>query len=280
VADSLKGGKVWLEIPGRGLSKRVQFKTAELAAEAPKEEADQRVMNLSGVYTISFLLVMAFFAIGNMLLKVKRSRLPRPSSSSWVAVLLATVAVIIGVAGNVLRKPEFPVIFLLFFVPFCVLVIIMLRRIDILRMLAFIVRSIATRVQVFNRQVLKVIQDKINDINSQEIVFFTRGDNIANLNQAMLYVQRNEHTNKMKIVTVVENPRDIPDRLAKDIEFLDEAYPEIDLEFVVRKDKFTPKLLHKLSEEWNIPLNYMFIGSPGDHFPHRISELGGVRLII
>jgi hypothetical protein len=26
--------------------------------------------------------------------------------------------------------------------------------------------------------------------------------------------------------------------------------------------------------------NYMFIGTPGDWFPHRIETLGGVRLII
>ncbi|HQZ43503.1 MAG TPA: APC family permease, partial [Flavobacteriales bacterium] len=33
---------------------------------------------LAGVYTISFLIVMAFFAYGNFLLKIKRARLPRP----------------------------------------------------------------------------------------------------------------------------------------------------------------------------------------------------------
>ena len=33
---------------------------------------------LAGVYTISFLLVMAYFGFGNFLLKIKRSRLPRP----------------------------------------------------------------------------------------------------------------------------------------------------------------------------------------------------------
>jgi AAA+ ATPase superfamily predicted ATPase len=46
------------------------------------------------------------------------------------------------------------------------------------------------------------IRDKINEINSQQIVFFTRGDNLANLNNAMLYVKQNEHTNRIKVVTV------------------------------------------------------------------------------
>ncbi len=33
---------------------------------------------LAGVYTISFLAVMALFGLGNMLLKIERARLPRP----------------------------------------------------------------------------------------------------------------------------------------------------------------------------------------------------------
>jgi len=39
-------------------------------------------------------------------------------------------------------------------------------------------------------------------------------------------------------------------------------------------------MIDKLSKEWNIPKNFMFIGSPGDHFPHQLADLGGVRLII
>ncbi|MEZ4688448.1 MAG: hypothetical protein R3B47_21020 [Bacteroidia bacterium] len=38
---------------------------------------------LAGVYTISFLSVMALFAVGNMLLKVRRNQLPRPEKATW-----------------------------------------------------------------------------------------------------------------------------------------------------------------------------------------------------
>ena len=41
------------------------------------------VSTLAGVYTIAFLSVMALFAIGNMLLKVRRSRLPVASVCAW-----------------------------------------------------------------------------------------------------------------------------------------------------------------------------------------------------
>jgi hypothetical protein len=68
--------------------------------------------------------------------------------------------------------------------------------------------------------------------------------------------------------------------LLTDIRVLDRAYEQIEVDFVTLEGKFGPELIDKLSEEWQIPKNFMFIGSPGDQFPYHISELGGVRLII
>ena len=82
------------------------------------------------------------------------------------------------------------------------------------------------------------------------------------------------------MVTVVQDESKIPERLRTDLEFLDEAYPEIKIDFVVVKDRFTPELIQKLSRQWDIPVNFMFLGSPGDHFLYGLAELGGVRLII
>ena len=96
----------------------------------------------------------------------------------------------------------------------------------------------------------------------------------------MLYVRENEHTNRIKVVTVVKDDSTIPPRLKNDLKFLDEAYPDVDIEFVVHYGKFSPKLVQKLSKEWNIPVNFMFIGSPGDLLIYGLAELGGVRLIV
>ena len=65
-----------------------------------------------------------------------------------------------------------------------------------------------------------------------------------------------------------------------DVEVLDREYPEIKIEFIEIKGTFGPTLIKELSQKWNIPINFMFIGSPSNHFPYRIEELGGVRLII
>jgi amino acid transporter len=55
---------------------------------------------LAGVYTISFLTVMALFCLGNILLKVRRRKLPRPTTAPWLYVFLALVGVIGGLIGN------------------------------------------------------------------------------------------------------------------------------------------------------------------------------------
>ena len=38
--------------------------------------------------------------------------------------------------------------------------------------------------------------------------------------------------------------------------------------------------IEALSKRLGVPKNYMFIGTPGDRFPHKIAELGGVRLVM
>jgi hypothetical protein len=96
----------------------------------------------------------------------------------------------------------------------------------------------------------------------------------------MIYVQENEITKKLKIVTVFKDGTHISDSFLSDLEVLDRAYPEIKIEYIQVEGDFGPEIIQKLSSEWNIPINFMFISSPSDRFSHRVSDLGGVRLII
>jgi amino acid transporter len=226
---------------------------------------------LAGVYTISFLAVMTLFVIGNLLLKFKRAKLPRPEKAPYYGLAIALAGVIIALTGNIINpeKPDNLAVFLQYFIPAMIFVYIMLNRIFILRLILSFMKKI-------NTTVIKTI----NEIISQEFVFFTKGDHLSNLNKVMLYIKENEHTRKIKIVTVLNEGEKASEKLKTDIEFLDREYPEIDIDFVVIQDKFGPELIQKLSKEWNVPVNFMFIGSPGDRFPYRIEELGGVRLIM
>lgn len=235
---------------------------------------------LAGVYTISFLSVMALFGLGNLFLKAKRERLPRPTTAPLLFVVVGIVAVITGLVGNALMNVHYLFMFLEYFVPAIVLILIMLERITILKFFLFIVRS---TLMFFVKRMTTAsvkIRAQIESINSQQIVFFTRGDNLANLNQAMLYVRENEDTNRIKVVNVVLESGARPDNLDKDLAFLNEAYPDIDIEFVPLTGVFGPDLIQQLSEQWQIPPNLMFIGSPGTHFLFGLADLGGVRLII
>lgn len=235
---------------------------------------------LAGVYTISFLAVMALFGIGNILLKVRRARLPRPTRAGWPTVLVGIAAVLVGLLGNIILNPAYVRVFLYYFIPAVLVVFIMLGRIGILRVCLYVIRRASDLIAGWTSAVSQSIRGRIDQINSQQFVFFTRGDDVAALNRAMLYVLKNEHTNRIKIVTVVENKSEVPEKLHEDLEFLDEAYPTIDIEFVVLEGEFTPQLIQELSEKWKIPMNFMFIGSPGDHFIYGLAEMGGVRLII
>jgi len=235
---------------------------------------------LAGVYTISFLSVMALFGGGNLLLKIKRNALPRPVRASWLTVLVAIAAVVIGLLGNAMRNPAYLKVFLEYFIPTALVVIIMLERIALLKILMFAL----ARINAFFRRppsgLTWLIREKIQEIADQQMVFFTRGDNLANLNRAMLYVLENEHTKRIKVVTVVPDASQCPAQLKGHLSVLDEIYPEMVIEFVVITDKFSPELISKLSEEWQIPTNLMFIGSPAGKLPYDLADLRGVRLIV
>jgi len=238
------------------------------------------IQTLAGVYTLSFLGVMALFAIGNMLLKVNRSALPRRFRASWPGVILALLAALVGITGNISLNPRYLGVFLSYFLPTALVVSVMLYRTKILKVILFVLRSSMDRLNRYNRRFARMIIAKIDEINSLGVVFFTAGDSRQNLNRAMLYVLSNEETKRLRVVHVYERQEDIPSRLAHDLAFLDEVYPEINIEFVTVRGKFGPELIERLSQEWGIAKNYMFIGSPTGRFPYRLADLGGVRLII
>lgn len=235
---------------------------------------------LAGVYTIAFLSVMALFGIGNYLLKVKRKSLPRPERATWLSLIIAFSAVIAAIIGNILMNPSYVVVFLEYLIPTILVVIFMLNRTKILMFALQAIKYVFKPVDRFVNRTNRTILKTINTINSQEFVFFTHRDDVATLNKVMLYITKNEHTKKLKVVTVLEKGEKVPERLVTDIEVLDREYPLIDIEYIQMDGVFGPKLLQELSTKWNIPINFMFIGSPGDHFPYEVSELGGVRLII
>jgi hypothetical protein len=93
-------------------------------------------------------------------------------------------------------------------------------------------------------------------------------------------VLKNEQTNHLMVVHVYDEARGIPPTLAQSLTILDRLYPGLRIDFVAVKGRFGPELIERLSAHLRVPKNAMFIGTPGDRFPHRLRDLGGVRVIL
>jgi len=248
------------------------------------------VGTLAGVYTISFLSVMVLFGLGNILLKIKRAQLPRPEKSNWGSVHLAILMTLLALYGNIIIEPRNPddpknfTVFLEYFIPAILGVFFMLKRVIILNTILQVTRYFLNNIQNRFYILIKYLNGHLNAINSQQFVYFAKRDNISVLNKVILYIKNNEHTKRVKLVHVSaensSNEKQSIENFEKIVKLLDEEYPEIDLECVIEKGEFGPKLIHSLSHKWNIPINFMFIASPGNKFPYKVKDLGGVRLIV
>ncbi|MDB4291803.1 APC family permease [Maribacter sp.] len=235
---------------------------------------------LAGVYTIAFLSVMILFGIGNLLLKVNRSRLPRPEKSSWPGLLIGIFAVAAAIVGNVILNPEYLGIFMEYLIPTLAVVFFMLYRTWTYKIILKILDYLFPDKNRLFLKLNKTIKRALHNVNKQQFVYFTNHDDVATLNKVLLYVTQNESTRKIKIVSIINDSEPLAINLRKDIETLDRAYPLMNVEFIEESGVFGPEKIKELSKRWGIPTNFMFIASPGHKFPYKIQELGEVRLII
>jgi len=239
-----------------------------------------QLLTLGGVYTIAFLGVMLLFAVGNILLKVKRARLPRQVRAPWPFVLLAVVAMVAALVGNILLNPRYVEVFLLYFSVAGAAVGLMLLRVRLLRLLLGISEVVLARRHEVNTWFSRKVRGEIKRINSRELVFFTEDDSLPLLNEMALYVLQNEQNKRLRVVHCYTDTGAIPPELGANIGTIDHIYPELRVDLLLVRGEFGPTLIERLSRRLGIPKNYMFIGTPSDRFPHSLDSLGGVRLIM
>ena len=239
-----------------------------------------RIEALAGVYTLAFLSVMALFAVGNMLLKARRGRLPRDVRASWPTVVAALCAVLVGLLGNVVLDPVNLEIFQAYFAATLAVVAVMFLRLEILKGFLYVSRALVSRLTTASSWMNAAVSHQIQRVNDRPMIYFSKGDDMVTLNQAALYVQDNEQTSRLKVVLVYDEEHEIPPDLAEHLRVIDHLYPRLRIDFVAVKGMFGPEIVESLSRRLDIPKNYMFIGTPGDRFPHRIEDLGGVRVVL
>jgi amino acid transporter len=233
------------------------------------------VETLAGVYAISFLSVMGLFAIGNILLKYKRDRLPRDAKVGWISVILGLAAMIAGWVGNVIYNPDNIKYFAIYFSVTLSIVLVMFTRTRILKIVLYFFAN-----TFLDRYIGKWIRSQVRKINKQHVVFFAKSDDLEQLNKAVLYVRENELTERMKICHVYRTEEEIPPRLVHHVEILDEMYPKLRIDLVtVHAEGFTPRVVHTLADKLHVPQNFMFISCPGENFPEKIAKYGGMRIV-
>uniref|UniRef100_K3W863 Amino acid permease/ SLC12A domain-containing protein n=1 Tax=Globisporangium ultimum (strain ATCC 200006 / CBS 805.95 / DAOM BR144) TaxID=431595 RepID=K3W863_GLOUD len=240
---------------------------------------------LAGVFTFAFLGVMALFAFGCMLLKLKREEIPRDVSAPWWSCIFGLVMVLLGLLGNLLGDPAILTYFALYFVVFAAIMFLMLERVFILRILLYVLQRLCPS---RNRHHGKkhhlhtgarggqTIVAALQVIHLPPIVFFCKAPELSVLNKAILYVRKNEQTHNLRIV----HRRTLQD-LHDMVGMFDLMYPKLKIDFVsvsVRGGAFDPSTVQWISQEMAVPTNMMFIRQPGTKHIHQVTSLG-VRVI-
>jgi amino acid transporter len=234
------------------------------------------VETLAGVYAIAFLSVMSLFAVGNILMKYKRDKLPRSIRANWLAVVLALASVVVGWIGNVIYNPDNIKYFSIYFSVTLSIVMVMFARIRLMKIILFFLASTKS----LDKYIGNWIRREVKKINKQHVVFFAKTDDLELLNKAVLYVRENELTDRLKIVHIFQDESEIPPKLVTHVEILDEMYPKLRLDLItVKAEGFTPRVVKALAEKLQVPQNFMFISCPGEQFPDKIARYGGMRII-
>lgn len=197
------------------------------------------VQSLSNVYSVSFLAVMALFAAGNMLLKYKRSFLPREVKSTWPNVIISFSLVIFALCGTLAKQPDVLLYFCIYFFGTGSLVAVMFCRVQTLKILYSVLRGICRGFGIENARIVDYIGVKIVEINNQTVAFFSKHGSLSVLNKAILYVRQNEDCKWIRIIHVYEDENNIPEKLEANIKVLDECYPKLKIDLVLVQGIYT-----------------------------------------
>lgn len=234
------------------------------------------LLNLAGVYTISFLGVMTLFGLGNMLLKIRRSELKRTYRAGWMTVFVAIVATSLGILGNIIIDLNNFLYFLDYFIPAVLLVVLMYLRIPILKSVLMMANYLMTKLLLWRSSII----DQISEITNKGVILFTRGGRLDLLHEAFTYIIRNESSRRLILVHLYNSPDNNEEKAIKEaLKSLNQIFPSLEVELVVREDRFGPKIIEKLSREFGVLKNNMFIGAPEEKHNFSVQDLGGVRII-
>lgn len=235
------------------------------------------LLSLAGVYTISFLGVMTLFAIGNMVLRLTRPDLKRTYQGPLIYVILAALATIIGIIGNMLIDPRNVVFFAAYFFPAVALVLIMIYRDYVVEAFLEVTRDIPW---LHNR-----VYPLLEHIIKPKILLFAHSP--EKLYLALEYIRRNETSRNIVIVHCLEkgdhdHPKHYEAMFVDFLRVFEEAkvFPNFKIDYVVEHEgEFGPEVIRKWANRYRVNLNNVFVGSIHETHDFSFDDMGGVRII-
>jgi len=232
------------------------------------------LLALAGVYSIAFLNVMTFFAVGNIILRMTRPDLKRTYHAPFLLICVAALATFFGILGNVQIDPNNFFYFGSYFVPAITLVLIVIFKDYVLR---FFMRLTA-HWPWMNYQIRKRFEVVIAD----KFVAFIY--NTERLYEIMKYIYWNEVGRNIILV----HCHDADPNHAKTYQEIKAAipvlqkggvFPNLKVTLLYKQKAFGPEVVKELSEELDVPTNRIFIGSLHNHHTFNYEQFGGVRII-
>ncbi|TYZ64180.1 hypothetical protein PybrP1_006327 [[Pythium] brassicae (nom. inval.)] len=258
---------------------------------------------LAGVFTFAFLGVMALFASGCMLLKLKREDIPRDVRAPWWSCVVGLAMVLLGLLGNLLGDPAILTYFALYFVGFAAIMFLMLERVFLLRVALFVAQRVCPSRNRHRDKAAhtgavggRTITAALRAIHLPPVVFFCKSPDLALLNKAVLYVRRNEQTHNLRVVHVyeefvpvtqadaqrAERQRVALEDLQAMVGVFDLMYPKLKVDLVAVAAPpgrgFDASVVQWVAQFMDVPPNMMFIRQSSSLAVHHVASLG-VRVI-
>ena len=276
------------------------------------------VAALGGVYCFSFLSVMMIFAIGNIMLKIRRPSLPREISVPWIQAFAGLFSILAAFLGNVFEKADLLQYFFVYCIIIGFLVFIMFQQVRITRFLykMLLPRSLKeslkrthSELTLFDLESLPgtnhslrmeteestlvtassngsdrntcrdALASALKEIKDVPFVFFCKHDDLPLMNKVILYIKRNEQTSKIIIVHCAKGGSTDTDMLAEHVKLLDLLYPKIKISLLVIDSLFAPSTVEWTSQRLSVPMNAMFISCPDENFSMKVAQLRGMRIV-
>jgi amino acid transporter len=233
------------------------------------------LLSLAGVYTLSFLGVMTFFALGNLLLRKNRPTLKRTYQGPLVFVLLAMFGTSAGIVGNILIDGRNLQYFAYYFIPGFYLVMMMIYRDFILEALVNWTQKVPW--------LQRMVQPWLDHVIRPRIVLFAHHP--QKLFKFLDYIKRNETSRRITVVfcnSRTTESKQLNQQFENYIRFFKEAgvFPQLKVEYVQEvHESFGPEVVKLYAKRFNITRNNIFIGTIHHSHEFNFEDLGGVRVI-